>query len=147
MQVIESIKITEGTKLYEGTDIRGRGIIIIGLGNVTILFNRAADAAEMEQQAEIISMELEHEVKLERMRQQADDWMMEQGTGETVIEFVFSELAKNLNLIYEYSRNMDPIRKYSRVAKPVINYRSPILRPGIIRRGNRQSYKPVMNGP
>lgn len=140
MQEIEEFNITDGTNLLQATNLNGRGIIIIGGGNVTVICARAADAHEMRGKAEIISAELEREIRRERMREEAEEWIMAQGAHETFYEFVCNNLVHEMEVLKTALLNCDRISHHPRFMQRVaINYRSPALRPAIVRRGSRQS--------
>lgn len=140
MQAIEAIEITDGTHLLEATYLNGRGIIIIGGGNVTVVCARAADAHEMRGKAEIISAELEREIRHERMREEADGWFMAQGPHESIYEFACKQWVHEMEVLATSLLNSNRISHHPRFMQRVaINYRSPSLRPAIVRRGSRQS--------
>lgn len=140
MQEIEEFNITDGTNLLQATNLNGRGIIIICGGNVTVICARAADAHEMRGKAEIISAELEREIRRERMREEADGWFMAQGPHESIYEYVCNQLIHEMEVLKTALLNSNRISHHHRFMQRVaINYRSPALRPAIVRRGSRQS--------
>lgn len=150
---LEKIRITEGTEIYKSTDIRLHKVLIVGIGSIGGVLSDAIKAMlPLEQQTADLGARVSTQIgKLQQYggemnlcvsKEDLDRFeatcMKHYESVKSVFEltcdnFIIEELATaliNSNRISHHPRFMQ------RVA---INYRSPALRPAIVRRGSRQS--------
>lgn len=142
MQALETIDIKDPEQVYTGTDLKGTRIIIIGLGNVGVLYGRHV------QMIQILSA-------VEQVRQE----LFEEEACTTVMEFTMKSNIEPIRericeLVAEFNEHKALIELSKRISHypkhmqcQPINYQAPIIRPGIVRRGKRQSYKQLISGP
>lgn len=150
---LEAIEIHEDTELYKSTDIRLDKVLIVGIGSIGGVLSNAIKAMQLLKlqiadsgarvSAQIGKLqqyggEMNLGVSKEDLDRLEAAYMKSFEYGKSVFEltcdnFIIEELATAL-------LNSNRIRHHHRFMQRVaINYRSPALRPAIVRRGSRQS--------
>jgi hypothetical protein len=147
------IGITEGTELYKSIDMRLDKVLIVGIGSIGGVLSNAIKAMQLlEQQiadsgtrvcAQIGKLhqyggEMNLGISNDDLDRLEAAYMKSYEYGKSVFEltcdnFIIEELATEL-------LNSNRISHHPRFMQRVpINYRSPALRPAIVRKGSRQS--------
>jgi hypothetical protein len=152
---LEPIGITEGTELYKSTDIRLDKVLIVGIGSIGGVLSNAIKAMQLFEQ-QIADSGARVYAQIGKLQQYGgemnlgiskDDldrleaaYMKSYEYGKSVFELTCDNFIFDMEINYELLDTSNRISHHPRFMQRVaINYRSPALRPAIVRRGSRQS--------
>jgi hypothetical protein len=143
MQVIEAIELKEGTELQVFAK-KGISVCIVGHGCISGLLARELPEAEIIDTAEVLSAGYDGEMKLDlsendlkRLKEAYSEYCNKR---QSVIEFTIENLSLAMDSLKLALLNCNRISNHPRFMQHErVNYRKPILRPAIIRKGSRQS--------